>query len=721
MQSHLLIDVDREGFVTATVQVPGRAMNVLTPQFVSELTALIERVAADAAIRGVILTAAGKSFIVGADLKELVEMYDRGISAREAFEFSHALNRLFRRLETCGKPFVAAINGLALGGGLELCLACHYRVLSDAPGVVVGLPEVTVGLLPGAGGTQRLPRLCGVEKSLPLLLQGTHVKPADALKLGIVHEVVAAAEVLEAAKRWLRSSPEAVQPWDRKGFKVPDGAGMQTPSAMTAFMIASPQIAKNTQHNYPAPIAITTCVFEGSQVPIGTALRIESTYFAKLLLDPVSHNLMRTLFINKGLVDKLAGRPVNVPQSQVKKLGVLGAGMMGAGIAYVSARAGMQVVLLDRTQEVAEKGGAYSRAVLDKEIARGRTTQQQADELLSRIEATSDYTCLTGCDLVIEAVFENRDLKAQVNARAEACIGADAVLASNTSSLPIAGLAQAIQRVRQFIGIHFFSPVDKMPLVEIIVGQKTSEQTLARALDYVAQLKKTPIVVKDSRGFYANRVFGAFVHEGLAMLVEGVAPALIENAARMAGMPIGPLAVSDEVSIELQWHVLQQSERDLGDRFEKPIGYEVIRKFAVDLQRPGKRFGKGYYEHPNNGPKYLWSGLSELYPRLAVQPDVEELKRRFLHIQALEAARCVEEGLITPVHADLGSVLGVGYPSYTGGAISHIDTIGSARFVEECERLAKRLGARFKPSRWLKARAALGQKFHANTDVSTAA
>jgi 3-hydroxyacyl-CoA dehydrogenase/enoyl-CoA hydratase/3-hydroxybutyryl-CoA epimerase len=721
MQNQLRIEIDAEGFLTATVQVPGRAMNVLTPELVSELAALIERVATDASIRGVIVTAAGRSFVAGADLKDLVEMYDRGIGPHEAFEFSHALNRLFRRMETCGKPFVAAINGLALGGGLELCLACHYRVLSDAPGVVVGFPEVTVGLLPGAGGTQRLPRLCGVEKSLPLLLEGTHLKPVDALKLGVVHEVVSAGDVIETAKRWLRSSPEAVQPWDRKGFKVPGGAGMQTPGAMTAFMMASAQIAKNTYHNYPAPIAIAACVFEGSQVPIDAALRIESTYFAKLLLDPVSRNLMRTMFINRGLVDKLAGRPANVPKSQVKKLGVLGAGMMGAGIAHVSARAGMHAVLLDRTQELAEKGRAYSQSLLDKDIARGRITQQQAAEVLGRIEATTDYARLSDCDLVIEAVFEDRDLKAQVSVRAEACIGSDAVLASNTSSLPITDLAAATQRPRQFVGIHFFSPVDRMPLVEIIVGKNTSEQTLARALDYVAQLKKTPIVVKDGRGFYANRVFGAFVHEGLAMLADGVAPALIENAARMAGMPVGPLAVSDEVSIELQWHVIQQSERDLGADFIKPVGYDVIRKFVVDLQRLGKRSGKGYYEYPNDGPKHLWPGLGKLYPLLAVQPEVEELKRRFLHIQALEAARCVEEGLITPVHADLGSVLGVGYPSYTGGAISHIDTIGSARFIEECELLASRFGARFKPSSWLKARAALGLKFHANVDVSDAA
>lgn len=721
MQNHLLVDVDAEGFVTATLRTPGRPMNMMTPECVAELGALIERLSADAALRGLIIVGEGRSFMAGADLKALGEMYGKRLTAAEAFEFSHSLNRLLRRLETCGKPVVAAINGVALGAGFELCLACHYRVLADGSGAVVGLPEVKVGLLPGAGGTQRMSRLIGVEKALPRLLDGTHLVPAEALKLGVVHEVVQPAALLETARRWLQSAPEPLQPWDRKGFKVPGGAGMSTPGALTAFAVASAQIAKNTFHNYPAPIAIASCVFEGTQVPMDTALRIESRYFAQLLLDPVSRNLIRTMFINKGLADKLVRRPKYVPTSRVTALGVLGAGMMGAGIAYVSAKAGMHVVLLDRTQDLAEKGKAYARSVVEKEIARGRATQQQADEVLARIEATENYARLERCNLVVEAVFESRETKAEVSVRAEAVIGADAVLATNTSTLPITGLARAVQRADRFIGIHFFSPVEKMPLVEIIVGEQTSPQTLARALDYVAQLKKTPIVVSDSRNFYTSRVFGTFVHEGLAMLAEGVAPALIENAARMAGMPVGPLAVSDEVTIQLQWQVLSQTERDLGVEFRKPAGYEVIREFAVNLKRPGKRFGKGFYEYPEGGAKHLWPGLEKIYPRLAEQPPVEELKLRFLHIQALEAARCVEEGIVHPVDADLGSVLGWGYPAYTGGAISYIDTVGLSRFVSECEQLAQRHGARFQPSPWLTARAAAGQVFHASTDLSSAA
>lgn len=721
MQNHLLIDVDAEGFVTATLRTPGRSVNMMTPECVAELGALIERLTVETSLRGVIIVGEGKSFMAGADLKAMVEMYDKRLSTQEAFEFSHSLNRLFRRLETCGKPVVAAINGVALGAGFELCLACHYRVLAEAPGAVVGLPEVKLGLLPGAGGTQRMTRLIGVEKALPRLLDGAHLKPEEALKLGVVHEVVQPAALLETARRWLHSAPEPLQPWDKKGFKVPGGAGMSTPGALAAFTMAGAQIVKNTFHNYPAPIAIASCVFEGSQVPMDAALRIESNYFAQLLLDPVSRNLIRTMFINKGLADKLVRRPKEVPTSRVATLGVLGAGMMGSGIAYVSAKAGMQVVLLDRTQELAEKGTAHVRSVLEKEVARGRGTQQHTDEILARIEATADYARLERCDLVVEAVFESRETKADVSARAEAIIAADAVLATNTSTLPITGLARAVRRAERFIGIHFFSPVEKMPLVEIIVGERTSPQTLARALDYVAQLKKTPIVVSDSRNFYTSRVFGTFVHEGLAMLAEGIAPALIENAARMAGMPVGPLAVSDEVTIDLQWQVLSQTERDLGAEFRKPAGYEVIREFAVNLKRPGKRFGKGFYEYPDEGAKYLWPGLEKIYPRRPEQPAVEELKRRFLHIQALEAARCVEEGIVHPADADLGSVLGWGYPAYTGGAISYIDTIGPLRFVQDCEQLARRYGARFQPSSWMMARAAAGQLFHATPDLSSAA
>jgi len=712
MSNTIRFDVDKDGIATLTIDIPGKSMNVITPEFQADLAAAVARVAEDSAIKAVILTSAKRDFMAGADLKDLVTAYDRGVSAAEAAGFSGEINKLYRRLETCGKPVAAAMNGLALGGGLELALACHYRVLADAPKVVVGLPEVKVGLLPGAGGTQRLPRLVGIANALPLMAEGKHLKPAEALKLGVVHELAPPEAVVERARAWIGTGPEPVAPWDRKGFKVPGGAGQQNPGVAQTFMVGTALAAKATWRNYPAPLAIMSAVYEGSQLPFDRALAVESKYFGKLLSGPVARNMMRTLFVNKGLADSLARRPQDVPRSKVGKLGVLGAGMMGAGIAYVSAQAGMDVVLLDTSLEAAEKGKGYSRKLLDKGIGRGKVTQEQADALLGKIHPTTDYADLAGCDLVVEAVFEQRDIKADVTAKAEAVIGRDTVFASNTSTLPITGLAQASRRPKLFIGIHFFSPVDKMPLVEIILGKKTSSAALARALDYVAQLKKTPIVVNDSRGFYTSRVIGTIANEGQAMLAEGVEPALIENAARMAGFPVGPLAVSDEVTLELQWKIMRQTEQDLGARFVKPVGYDVLKKM-IDLGRLGRRQGGGYYDYPSDGPKRLWPGLRDHWPVAADQPDVQEIMKRFLFIEALESARCMEEGVIThPADADLGSILGIGYPAWTGGAISYIETFGVPEFVAECQRLARRYGPRFKPTRTLRRMAKEGQRFY---------
>jgi 3-hydroxyacyl-CoA dehydrogenase/enoyl-CoA hydratase/3-hydroxybutyryl-CoA epimerase len=478
-------------------------------------------------------------------------------------------------------------------------------------------------------------------------------------------------------------------------------------------MVGAALTARTTMRNYPAPVAILSCVYEGTQVPIEQGLAIESKYFGKLLSGPVARNLMRTMFVNKGFADKLARRPMGPPKSQVRRLGILGAGMMGAGVAYVSARAGMDVVLIDSTMQLAEKGKDYSRQLLAKDVSRGKRTQADADALLVRIKPTTDYADLAGVDLVIEAVFENREIKADVTAKAEAVIPKNAVFASNTSTLPISGLAQASKRPAQFIGIHFFSPVDRMPLVEIIVGKKTNDDTLARALDYVGQLRKTPIVVNDSRGFYTSRCFGTFCHEGMAMLQEGVNPALIENAAKLAGMPVGPLAVGDEVTIDLQWKVIKQTEADLGRKFIKPAGYDVVRKMVEELNRPGRRFGAGFYDYPADGKKHLWPGLAQTWPRALQQPTAEEVQKRLLYIQALEAARCFEEKVVTTAaEADLGSILGWGFPAHTGGTLSFIDTVGIREFVAECERLAKRYGKRFKPSKWLRERAERDEPFH---------
>jgi len=713
MTQNIRYSVDGDGIALLQIDVAGRPMNVLTPDFSQDLGACIDRFVADPAVKGAVIASAKPAFMAGADIKDMVGAYDRGITASEAARYSYSINKLLRRLETCGKPVAAAVNGVALGGGFELTLACHYRVMEDGPKAGVGLPEVKIGLLPGGGGTQRVPRLVGVTEALKLITEGRQVGPQEALKKGLVHEVAPADQIVERARQWILRGGEGVQPWDKKGFRVPGGAGQSTPAAFQAFMGGTALTAKATQRNYPAPLAILSCVYEGSQVPIDAGLGIESKYFGKLLSGPVARNLMRTMFVNKGLADKLLRRPAGPPKSQVRRLGMLGAGMMGAGIAYVSALAGIEVVLLDSTLELAEKGKAYSKALLAKDVERGKRSQADADAILARIRTTTSYDDLAGCDLVVEAVFENRETKADVTAKTEAVISKAAVFASNTSTLPITGLAQASKRPAQFIGIHFFSPVDKMPLVEIIVGKKTSEETIARALDYVGQLRKTPIVVNDSRGFYTSRCFGTFVYEGIAMLQEGVNPALIENGAKMAGMPVGPLAVADEVTIDLQWKVIRQTEADLGKRFEKPVAYDTVRQFVEVLKRPGKRFGAGFYDYPKDGRKFLWPGLAEHFPLALQQPDVEEVKKRVLYRQALEAARCMEEKVVTTAaEADLGSILGWGFPAWTGGTLSFIDTVGVRNFVAECDRLAKRYGKRFKPSKWLRERAERNEPFH---------
>jgi 3-hydroxyacyl-CoA dehydrogenase/enoyl-CoA hydratase/3-hydroxybutyryl-CoA epimerase len=713
MTQNIRYSVDADGIAILAIDVAGRPMNVLTPEFRADLAECIDKVVADSSVRGAVVCSAKSSFMAGADIKDMVGAFDRGITAKEASGFSWELHKLLRRMETCGKPFAAAINGVALGGGLEVALACHYRVIEDGAKAGVGLPEVTIGLLPGAGGTQRVPRLIGIPAALRLITEGKQLAPADALKQGLVHEIAPAAEIVERARQWILKGGEGVQPWDRKGFKVPGGAGQTSPAVAQAFMAGTALTARATMRNLPAPVAILSCVYEGTQVPIEQGLALESKYFGKLLSGVVARNLMRTLFVNKGLADKLMRRPAGPPKSQVRRLGILGAGMMGAGVAYVSARAGMDVVLLDSTPELAEKGKDYSRQLLAKDVSRGKRTQADADATLARIKPTASYDDLAGVDLVIEAVFENREIKADVTAKTEAVIPKNAVFASNTSTLPITGLAQASKRPAQFIGIHFFSPVDKMPLVEIIVGKKTSDDTLARALDYVGQLRKTPIVVNDSRGFYTSRCFGTFVYEGMAMLQEGVNPALIENGARLAGMPVGPLAVADEVTIDLQWKVIKQTEADLGRRFVKPAAYDVVKKFVEELKRPGRRFGAGFYDYPQDAKKHLWSGLAQVFPRAAQQPSVDEVIKRIMYIQALETARCMEEGVVTTAaEADLGSILGWGFPAWTGGTLSYIDTIGIRNFVAECDRLAKRYGKRFKPSKWLRERAERNEPFH---------
>jgi len=705
--------VDNDGIALLTIDLPGKPMNVLTPELMQDLETLVRRVAADTAVKGAVITSAKQAFIAGADIKEMVTAYDRGLSQQEASVFSYELNRRLRALETCGKPFAAAMNGLALGGGLEVCLACHYRVLVDDPRAVVGFPEVNIGLLPGAGGTQRTPRLVGIEPALNMILQCQNLEPQKALQLGLVHELAPASEVVARARRWVLESGDPVQPWDRKDFKVPGGAGAMTPKNAQTFMVGTSLLAGKTQHNYPAPIAAMSAIYEGCITPIDTGLDIESQYFGQLLAGPVARNMMRTLFLSKGAADKLSRRPAGIEKSQVKKLGILGAGMMGAGIAYVSARAGMQVVLLDSDLEKAQHGKAYSTELLDKAIARKTSTPEKKQALLNLITPTADYADFKGCDLVIEAVFENVDIKADVTRKTEAVIPASAIFASNTSTLPITGLAKASRQPKQFIGIHFFSPVDKMPLVEVIVGKKTSDEAIARSLDYIQQIRKTPIVVNDSRGFFTSRVFGTFTSEGIRMLAEGINPALIENAAKMAGMPVGPLAVTDEVTLELAWKVGKATAEALGREYPSDPAQEVIAAMVERLNRKGKRYGAGFYDYPADAKKHLWAGLAEHFPLSEKQPGIEAVKERLLHIQALESARCFEEQVLThPADADVGSIFGIGFPAWTGGTLSYIDTIGIDKFIADCKRLAKAHGERFKASHWLRKRARHKQSFY---------
>lgn len=705
--------LDTDGVAILTIDVKDKPMNVITPEFLADLAESIERIRDDKQVKGAVITSGKDSFMAGADLKGLVESFAERTDAAEVYSFCSGYQKSLRALETCGKPVAAAINGTALGGGLELCLASHYRVAAINPKSVLGLPEVQVGLLPGAGGTQRLPRLIGIEPALKLITEGRHVRHSEAVEMGFVDKLVAAGSEIDEARDWVLSEPEATQPWDRKGFKVPGGAGLMHPKAVQTFMFGTSLLQKMTNHNYPAPIAIMASVYEGTVLPIDKALDIETKYFVSLLMDPVSRNMSRTLFINKGAADKLVRRPKEPKKRPVTRLGVLGAGMMGAGVAFVSARAGMQVVLLDTSEEKAEHGKDYSRELLQKRIDKGRTDADAAREILDRIHTTTDYADLAGCELVIEAVFEDRSIKADVTAKTEAVITDDAIFASNTSTLPITGLAEASERPEQFIGIHFFSPVDKMPLVEVIVGEKTNDTAIAQALDYIQQIRKTPIVVNDSRGFYTSRVFSTFSREGIAMLAEGINPALIENAAKQAGMPVGPLAVTDEVSLELSYHVMQQTKADLGDAYQPTAADAVVEKFVTDLDRKGKRFGKGFYDYPEGGKKHLWSGLSGLYPLADDQPSADEVKTRLLYVQAIDTVRCMDEGVVThPADADIGSIFGWGFPPYTGGTLSYIETMGLPEFVREADRLADAYGERFAVPDSLRRMADSGETFY---------
>ena len=706
--------VDADGIAIIALDVADKPMNVITPALQHALREAVERVAGDAAIKGAVITSAKADFMAGADIKAMETMFDSlGADLGKVYrEQSRPFSETLRRMETCGKPFAAALNGSALGGGLEVALACHYRVAADDPKLILSLPEVTIGLIPGAGGTQRLPRLIGIQKAVPLMLQGKRLAPREALALGVIHEAVAADHVLAQARSWVLEKGDPVQPWDRKDFAAPGGSDARVRSLAQFYNLTATQIANSTQHNNPAPITLLSVVARGMSCPMDAALRVESRGFTQVFTSPVARNMMRTLFVSRGKCEKLAGRPREVAPAQIRSVGIVGAGLMGAGIAQVSAQAGMDVIMLDASLAQAEAAKQKLAQAFRKQIEKGRMQPEQSESLLARIRPAGDYAALADCDLVVEAVFEDRGVKNEVFAKARAAMRADAILASNTSSLPISGLAKDHPHPERFIGLHFFSPVDRMALIEVVRGRKTSDQTLAHALDYVKRLRKTPIVVNDSHGFFTTRVIGSYINEAVGMLSEGISPALIDNAAKLAGFPIGPLALTDELTIELGYHASTQYKADLGDKWVEGHGYRVYEKFVIGLDRKGRRYGAGFYDY-KDGKRVLWAGMKDVYPQIAESPSAQELGLRMLYIQALEAARAFEEGVITdPGEGDVGAVLGIGFPMHTGGPFALMDTAGLPGFVAACAKMARRHGPRYRPSRWLRARAAQGLAFY---------
>ncbi|WP_316206351.1 MULTISPECIES: 3-hydroxyacyl-CoA dehydrogenase NAD-binding domain-containing protein [unclassified Bradyrhizobium] len=720
------VETDADGIALVTWDIPGRSMNVLDETSAIELETIVKDTTADAAIKGVVITSAKEAFCAGADLSmlegmnrayvDLLKSKGEEAANQMLFDNSRRFSLIYRAMETSGKPWVAAINGLALGGGFELTLSCHYRVAAENPKTRLGLPEIKVGLFPGAGGTQRVPRIVQPQDAMNLLLKGEALTLDKAKALKLVDAVVPAADLIKAAKDWIKGGGKVVQPWDEKGFKLPGGP-VFSKAGMMMFPAGNAIYRRETYDNYPAARAIMSCVYEGLQLPIDAALRVESRYFAHILRSKEAAAMIRSLFLSMQELNKGARRPAGVAPTKIKKLAVIGAGFMGASVGYVSARAGLEVVLIDRDQESADKGKAHAKSVIDDLVKKGRAKPGEAEAILGRITATADYAVLKDCDLVIEAVFEDRKVKAETYAKAQPLLKEGAIFASNTSTLPINSLAEEFKDQGRFIGIHFFSPVEKMMLVEIIVGKNTGDVALATALDYVRVIGKTPIVVNDSRGFFANRCVMRYIAEGNEMFLEGVPPAMIENAAKMAGMPVGPLSLSDEVALDLGLKIMKATEADLGanaiNQDHKKLMVELVEK----LGRFGRKNGKGFYDYPEKGKgqKSLWPELPKLQPK-HLDPDtldVEELKQRFLVVQAVEAARTVEDHVITDMReADVGSILGFGFAPFTGGTLSYIDFMGTKTFVALCHKFAAKYGPRFTPPKLLEEMAEKGETFY---------
>jgi 3-hydroxyacyl-CoA dehydrogenase/enoyl-CoA hydratase/3-hydroxybutyryl-CoA epimerase len=723
--------VDADGVATITWDVPGKSMNVMSLAGFQELSAAVDLGLADPGVRGLVITSGKKDFAGGMDLNVIAKMRDDAGAepARGLYEGVMAMHAILRKIERAGmdpktlkggKPIAAALPGTALGIGLEVPLACHRIFAADNPKAKIGLPEIMVGIFPGAGGTTRLSRKLGAMAAAPLLLEGKLHDPKGAKAAGVIDEVVD--DPVAAAKAWVLAATDAdlVKPWDAKGYKMPGGAPYHPAGYMT-FVGASAMVHGKTLGVYPAAKALLAAVYEGALVPFDVALKIEARWFTNVLMNPSSGAMIRSLFINKEALEKGANRP-KVPDQSVQKLGVLGAGMMGAGIAYVAAQAGISVVLIDATQEAADKGRGYSEALLEKGVQRRKLTAQKKAEVLGRITAATDYAVLDGCDLVVEAVFEDVGVKAGVTGAAEAVIPSTAIFATNTSTLPISHLARASVRPEQFIGIHFFSPVDKMMLVEIIRGRETGDVAVAKALDFVRQIRKTPIVVNDARFFYANRCIIPYINEGIRMVAEGVNPVLVENAAKLVGMPLGPLQLVDETSIDLGVKIAKATRAAMGDAYPDGAVDDVL-YWMADQGRMGKKANAGFYAYDAAGKRQgIWDGLAARYAEAAAQPELAEVQHRLLFAQVLEAVRALEDGVLTDIReGDVGAILGWGFAPWSGGPFSWLDIIGAPRAVELCEGLTAAHGARFATPALLREMAAKGESFYGRFAAAKAA
>ncbi len=715
-QTAIRWEQDADNIVTLILDDPNQSANTMNELYGKSMAATVERLEKEKDnIAGVIITSAKKTFFAGGDLRDLLKAKKE--DGQVFLDNVTEIKRQLRVLETLGKPVVAALNGTALGGGLEIALACHHRVAINDKSAQFGLPEVTLGLLPGGGGVTRVVRMLGIQDGLmKVLMQGQRMKADKAQKVGLIDELAADRdEMLAKAREWIKANPKAQQPWDQKGYKIPGGDPKNPKFAMNLPAFPANLKKQIKGANYPAPLAIMSAAVEGAQVDFDNASTIEGRYFVSLVTSQVAKNMITAFFFNLQAINAGASRPKDVPKFRAEKVGILGAGMMGAGIAYVTARSGAQVVLKDISQENAEKGKDYSRKLLDKEISRGKMTEEKKEQILSLIHATADAKDLDGVDFVIEAVFESTELKHKVFQEIEDVVKPDAVLGSNTSSLPITGLAKGVKKQDNFIGIHFFSPVDKMPLVEIISGKDTSPEALAKTYDYCQQIKKTPIVVNDARGFFTTRVIGTFANEGIAMLGEGINAQSIEQAAMQAGYPVGTLNLIDEINMETALKI-GKAARDDAKREGTELPPEhpaevVMKKMVEELNRPGKAQGKGFYEYPENGKKHLWPGLKDAFGGDKEIP-FEDIKERMMFVEAIEAVKCFDEGVMESVaDANIGSIFGIGFPAWTGGVIQYINQYedGLRGFVARAQELAKLYGDRFNPPASLVEKAEKGE------------